>query len=76
MRHYTEKARSSRERNIKEKNRKEKLDFKKIHARCVVDNKNNRKSSQKQKLFIPVLIQQHVSASQAIIRLTWNIRGL
>jgi len=45
-----------------------------VHPRCIVDNKNHRKSSQKQKLFSPVVIQQHVSASQAIIRLTWNIK--
>jgi len=50
------------EKGILRKNRKERLDFKTIHHRCVVNKKNHRKSSQKQKLFIPVLIQQHVSA--------------
>ena len=39
-----------------------------------MDNKNNSKSTETQQLFIPVLIQQHVSAWQTANRLTKNIQ--
>jgi hypothetical protein len=45
-----------------------------IHPRSIMDNKNDRNSSQTRQFFIIVLIQQNVSALKAITRLTKHIR--